>query len=73
MLHGNGTTLQSIIDAIENKTLSAKICVVVSDHEDAYALQRAKNASIATYVIKAKTTKEIDEELQIELQKSRFI
>ncbi len=69
MPHGNGTTLQSIIDAIKNKNLEATIRLVVSDHEDAYALQRAKNANIATYVIKAKTTKEIDEELQIELQK----
>lgn len=69
MPHGNGTTLQSIIDAIKNKNLEATIRLVVSDNEDAYALQRAKNASIATYVIKAKTTKEIDEELQIELQK----
>lgn len=63
MPHGNGTTLQSIIDAIQNGTLNAKISVVVSDHEDAYALQRAKNSGIATYVIKEKTTKEIDEEL----------
>lgn len=67
--HGNGTTLQSMIDAIENKTLNANICLVVSDHEDAYALQRAKNAGIATYVIKSKVTKEIDEELVTELQK----
>ena len=73
MLHGNGTTLQSIIDAIENKTLSAKICVVVSDHEDAYALQRAKNSGIATYVITSKTKKEIDEELAKELQNIRLI
>ena len=67
--HGNGTTLQSMIDAIENKTLDATICLVVSDHEDAYALQRAKNAGIATYVIKSKTIKEMDEELVTELQK----
>lgn len=67
--HGNGTTLQSMIDAIENKTLNANICLVVSDHEDAYALQRAKNAGIATYVIKSKTIKEMDEELVTELQK----
>lgn len=68
MPHGNGTTLQSIIDAIQNGTLNAKIIVVVSDHEDAYALQRAKNSGIATYVIKEKTTKEIDEELVKQLQ-----
>ncbi len=61
--------MQSIIDAIENKTLDAKIGLVVSDHKDAYALQRAKISGIATYVIKSKTTKEMDEELVKELQK----
>ncbi len=66
---GNGTTLQSIIDAIENKVLDANICLVVSDHEDAYALQRARNFGIATYIITSKTTKEMDEELAVKLQK----
>lgn len=68
MHHGNGTTLQSIIDAIQNKKLDAQISLVVSDHENAYALQRAKNANIATYVIKEKTIPEIDKELTNELQ-----
>ncbi|MCI8482181.1 MAG: phosphoribosylglycinamide formyltransferase [Clostridia bacterium] len=58
-----------MIDAIENKTLDAKISLVVSDHKEAYALQRAKISGIATYVIKSKTTKEMDEELVKELQK----
>lgn len=69
MHHGNGTTLQSIIDAIQNKTLDATIELVVSDHEDAYALQRAKDAGIATYIIQSKKTEEIDEELFHELKK----
>lgn len=63
MHHGNGTTLQSVIDAIKNRTLEASIELVVSDHQDAYALQRAKDAGIDTYVIQAKTKEEIDEEL----------
>lgn len=63
MHHGNGTTLQSVIDAIENKELNAKIELVVSDHSNAYALERAKLANIETYVIQSKTTQEIDEEL----------
>ncbi len=68
MLHGSGTTLQSVIDAIQNKTLNANIPLVVSNNPDAYALQRAKNASIETYVIKEKKTDEIDEELFKKLQ-----
>lgn len=67
-LHGNGTTLQSIIDAIENKTLTANISLVVSDHQDAYALQRAKDAGIETYVIQTKTKDEIDKELSNKLK-----
>ena len=60
---GNGSTLQSVIDAIENKSLNAKIVLVVSNNKDAYALQRAKKANINTYIIQGKTCDEIDEEL----------
>lgn len=68
MLHGSGTTLQSVIDAIENKTLDANISLVVSNNPNAYALQRAKDANIDTYVIKSKKTDEIDEELSQKLK-----
>lgn len=63
MLLGNGTTLQSVIDNINNGTLNAKINLVVSDNPDAFALERAKKANIPTYIIKNKTTEEIDAEL----------
>ena len=63
MLLGNGTTLQSVIDNINNGTLDAKINLVVSDNPDAFALERAKKANIPTYIIKNKTTEEIDVEL----------
>lgn len=60
---GNGTTLQSIIDNIKDGILDAKINLLVSDNENAFALERAKNNSIPTYVIKSKTACEIDTEL----------
>ena len=63
MLLGNGTTLQSVIDNIENGNLNAKINLVVSDNKDAYALKRAEENNIPTYIIKNKTTDEIDIEL----------
>ena len=63
MLLGNGTTLQSVIDNIENGVLDAKINLVVSDNENAYALERAKKSNIPTYLIENKTTEEIDIEL----------
>lgn len=63
MLLGNGTTLQSVIDNIENGTLDAKINLVVSDNENAFALERARSRDIPTYVIKNKLADEIDAEL----------
>ena len=48
---GNGTTLQAIIDAIKSKELKMKISVVISNNSDAYALTRAKDANIDTYVL----------------------
>ena len=68
MHHGNGTTLQSVIDAIENKILDAKIRLVVSDNKNAYALTRAKKVNIDTYIIKNKTTIQIDKELSQKLK-----
>ena len=61
---GNGTTLQSVIDNIENGILDAKINLVVSDNENAYALERARKSNIPTYIIKNRTTEEIDIELE---------
>lgn len=49
---GNGSTLQAIIDAIENNELDAKINIVISNNSDAYALERAKKSNIKTYVLK---------------------
>ncbi|MBQ4030185.1 MAG: phosphoribosylglycinamide formyltransferase [Bacilli bacterium] len=49
---GNGTTLQAIIDAIKKKKLDAEIKIVISNTSEAYALTRAKEAGIKTYVLK---------------------
>ena len=60
---GSGTTLQAIIDAISQKKLDAKINLVISNNPEAYALTRAKNSGIETYIIKNKTLEEQDIEL----------
>ena len=44
-----GTTLQAIINAINDGKLEAQINLVVSNSESAFALQRAKNDGIDTY------------------------
>lgn len=60
---GNGTTLQAIIDSIQIGDLKAKIELVVSDNPQAYALERARQAGIPTYIIQQKKKEQIDEEL----------
>ena len=66
---GNGSTLQAIIDSIHNHTLEAQIDLVVSDHADAYALERAKANNIETYTIQNKNFAQRDLELSHVLSK----
>ena len=53
-LSGGGTNLQSLIDASRDGRLSGEIVLVVSNHEEAYGLQRATKAGIDTFVYKIK-------------------
>jgi phosphoribosylglycinamide formyltransferase-1 len=43
---GRGTNLQSIIDAIADGRLNAKLAVVISDNQEARALERAREAKV---------------------------
>ncbi len=47
---GTGSNLQAIIDAINNKKISAKISVVISSDTDAFGLVRAEKNKIATEI-----------------------
>ena len=51
LVSGGGTNLQALIDAQGSVLQSGAIALVVSNNADAYALQRAKNAGIATEVV----------------------
>ncbi len=66
---GGGTTLQAIINAIQKKELDCEISLVISNSPDAYALERAKNAGIETYVIQNKKADAVDLELETFLNK----
>lgn len=66
---GNGSTLQSIIDAIKEKKLEANISLVVSNNPNAFALSRARESGIPTYTIKEKEPEKVDEELSKVLSK----
>jgi phosphoribosylglycinamide formyltransferase-1 len=48
---GSGSNLQAILDAIDAGTLDARVVLVLSDHPEAYILERAAKRGIATGVI----------------------
>lgn len=52
LISGSGSNLQSIIDHIEQGTLSAKIDIVVSNNPQAYGLTRAKKHGIPCSILK---------------------
>ena len=66
---GNGSTLQAIINSINNHELEAEIDLVVSDNANAYALERAKANHIETYIIQNKNFAQRDLELSDVLSK----
>lgn len=51
LISGNGSNLQAIMDAIDNKQIDGKVVAVISDQDDAYGLTRAKQAGIQTDVL----------------------
>ncbi len=44
---GQGTNLQAILDACQDGKLAAEVVLVISDQEQAFALERARQAGIA--------------------------
>lgn len=56
LVSGGGTNLQALIDAQQRNELGGgQIVAVISSKEGAYALERAKNAGIAGYVLPRKS------------------
>ena len=55
LVSGGGTNLQAIIDAVKSGEITnAEISLVISNNKNAYALERAKNAGIASMCISPK-------------------
>ncbi len=52
LISGNGTNLQALINAQQAGRLRGEIAAVISNRADAYGLQRASEAGIATQVIR---------------------
>ena len=68
----NGTDLQAVIDAIEDKIIDASVKVVISNKKNAFILKRAKNHNLdAKYIThKNKTRNEFDQEVTDQLKKN---
>ncbi len=69
---GRGSNFQSIIDAIDNKKLTAEIAILISDNPRAYAIERAKKHGIEYRIVKPDDFSSKDEFFKIiaqELQK----
>lgn len=66
-ISGGGTDLQSVIDAVENKSINGKIVLVISNRKNAFGLERAKKAGIETAVVRK------DDELIVKMLKEREV
>lgn len=51
LISGSGSNLQAFIDASQNDLLEARLALVLSNRADAYGLQRAAQAGIATAIV----------------------
>ena len=51
LISGSGKTLQNLIDKIDDKTLNAKIQIVISSSPDAYGLKRAEQNNIPATIV----------------------
>ena len=57
---GYGSNLQAILDAIERKEIDGRVEIVISDVEDAYALERARKHGIESVYINPGNTRKED-------------
>lgn len=55
LISGGGTNLQALIDATLQGTVKGDIAVVISDKENVYGLQRAKNYNIEAITVSKKS------------------
>jgi phosphoribosylglycinamide formyltransferase-1 len=75
LVSGNGTNLQSLIDAVEAKKLDAKIELVLSNKASAYGLVRARNHGIPTEVLEHKefSSREAYDQAVVDLLRGRSV
>lgn len=65
LVSGGGTNLQTLIDSVQNGQINGEIAIVISDRENAYALERAKKHGIkAIYIERKHCTEKLIRELR---------
>jgi phosphoribosylglycinamide formyltransferase-1 len=75
LISGRGTNLQSIINAVEEKRLDAKIEIVLSNKADAFGLERAKKHGVSTVVLdhKSYSSREAYDQAVVDLLQKRGV
>lgn len=62
LVSGGGTNLQAILDACDSAIIThGEVVAVISSRADAYALERAKNHNVASFVVSRKESKSREE------------
>ena len=72
LVSGNGTNLQAIIDQSNAGKLAARVTVVISDREDAFALERARRQNITAIFVNPRdfvSRRQFDKQLSTELDR----
>ena len=75
LISGRGSNLQSIIDAVGDGRLDARIAIVISNKPDAYGLERARLAGIETLVLdhKAFPAREAFDQAMVDALRARDV
>lgn len=58
LVSGGGTNLQALLDSIEKGAVNGEVAIVISDKENAYAMERAKKYRINAVYLERKTMQE---------------
>jgi len=71
LVSGGGSNLGAIIDAINLGKINGKIVTVVSNKDNVYALERAKQHNISSTVIHKKSNPNFDDDLLKHMQENK--
>ncbi|MBE6798622.1 MAG: phosphoribosylglycinamide formyltransferase [Ruminococcaceae bacterium] len=72
LVSGGGTNLQALIDAQGTVINSGEIVLVISNNPNAFALERAQKAGIATAVIERKGNPDFEDQIIAKLDKEEI-